>query len=163
VSKQIGDRQYRFKQRKALSNRRNDNSLVLSKGENGEWTPHDLRRTGATMMQALGVMPDVIDRCQNHVLAGSRVRRHYLKAPSLTNLSVCSSKQASVNALGRPRALPALEEFVLPAVSRTACPSAPCPECAGSRFTRCPCGWGRVPAPGLPRSRNGPATRRTPG
>jgi hypothetical protein len=30
-------------------------------------------------MQALGVMPDVIDRCQNHVLAGSRVRRHYLK------------------------------------------------------------------------------------
>ncbi len=31
------------------------------------------------MMQALGVSPDVIDRCQNHVLAGSRVRRHYLK------------------------------------------------------------------------------------
>lgn len=78
VSKQIGDRQHRFKQRKALSNRRNDNSLVLSNGVNGEWTPHDLRRTGATMMQALGVMPDVIDRCQNHVLAGSRVRRHYL-------------------------------------------------------------------------------------
>lgn len=33
---------------------------------------------GATMMQALGVSLDVIDRCQNHVLAGSRVRRHYL-------------------------------------------------------------------------------------
>ncbi|MBN8509229.1 MAG: tyrosine-type recombinase/integrase [Burkholderiales bacterium] len=78
VSKQIGDRQHRFKQRKALANRRNDNSLVLSNGANGEWTPHDLRRTGATMMQALGVMPDVIDRCQNHVLACSRVRRHYL-------------------------------------------------------------------------------------
>ncbi|MEE5128750.1 site-specific integrase, partial [Pseudomonas alliivorans] len=30
------------------------------------------------MMQALGVSLDVIDRCQNHVLAGSRVRRHYL-------------------------------------------------------------------------------------
>ena len=29
-------------------------------------------------MQALGVSLDVIDRCQNHVLAGSRVRRHYL-------------------------------------------------------------------------------------
>ena len=79
VSKQVGDRQHRFKQRKALRNRRNDNTLVLSGGENGEWTPHDLRRTGSTMMQALGVMPDVIDRCQNHVLAGSRVRRHYLK------------------------------------------------------------------------------------
>jgi integrase len=44
--------------------------------ENGKWTPHDLRRTSATMMQALGVMPNVIDRCQKHVLAGSRVRRH---------------------------------------------------------------------------------------
>jgi hypothetical protein len=31
------------------------------------------------MMQAIGVSPDVLDRCQNHVLAGSRVRRHYLK------------------------------------------------------------------------------------
>ena len=37
-----------------------------------------MRRTGATMMQALEVSLDVIDRCQNHVLAGSRVRRHYL-------------------------------------------------------------------------------------
>lgn len=79
VSKQIGDRQLRFKNRKDLSNRRNDDTLVLAGGSNGEWTPHDLRRTAATMMQALGVSPDVIDRCQNHVLAGSRVRRHYLK------------------------------------------------------------------------------------
>jgi len=45
---------------------------------NGAWTPHDLRRTAATMMQALRVSPDVIDRCQNHVLPGSLVRRHYL-------------------------------------------------------------------------------------
>lgn len=51
---------------------------MLSGGANGEWTPHDLRRTGATMMQACGISLDVIDRCQNHVLAGSRVRRHYL-------------------------------------------------------------------------------------
>lgn len=78
VSKQVGDRQMRFKNRKALKNRSNDNTLVLNGGVNGEWTPHDLRRTAATTMQALGVGPDVIDRCQNHVLAGSRVRRHYL-------------------------------------------------------------------------------------
>jgi len=78
VTKQVGDRQHRFKDRKTLKGRRNDNSLVLARGSNGEWTPHDLRRTAATMMQALGVSPDVIDRCQNHVLAGSRVRRHYL-------------------------------------------------------------------------------------
>lgn len=78
VTKQVGDRQHRFKDRKTLKGRRNDNTLVLAGGGNGEWTPHDLRRTAATMMQALGVSPDVIDRCQNHVLAGSRVRRHYL-------------------------------------------------------------------------------------
>eukprot|EP01133_Synstelium_polycarpum_P019205 gene19205-23005_t len=78
VSKQVGDRQARFKNRKALSRRCHDDTLVLADGQNGDWTPHDLRRTGATMMQALGVSLDVIDRCQNHVLAGSRVRRHYL-------------------------------------------------------------------------------------
>lgn len=79
ISKSIGDRQSRFKKKtKALSNRRHDNSLVLSHGINGKWTPHDLRRTGATMMQALGIGLDIIDRCQNHVIAGSKIRRHYL-------------------------------------------------------------------------------------
>ena len=37
-----------------------------------------MRRTAATTMQALRVSPDVIDRCQNHLLPGSKVRRHYL-------------------------------------------------------------------------------------
>lgn len=79
VSKLIGDRQCCFKNRsKPLSGRHHDDSLVLSQGNKGEWTPHDLRRTGATMMQELGVTLDIIDRCQNHVLGGSKVRRHYL-------------------------------------------------------------------------------------
>lgn len=79
VSKQVGDRQVKFKNREnPLKGRAFDNSLVLAGGTNGAWTPHDLRRTGATMMQQLGVSLDVIDRCQNHALAGSRVRRHYL-------------------------------------------------------------------------------------
>ncbi len=83
-SKQIGDRQSIFKKgkdggpRKPMKNRRHDNSLVLGAGKNGAWTPHDLRRTGATMMQALGVPLDIIDRCQNHVLGGSKARRHYM-------------------------------------------------------------------------------------
>ncbi|EZP05717.1 hypothetical protein V555_01859 [Pseudomonas aeruginosa BWH054] len=79
VSKLIGDRQRRFKNRsKPLAGRHHDDSLVLSKGTKGEWTPHDLRRTGATMMQELGVTLEIIDRCQNHLLGGSKVRRHYL-------------------------------------------------------------------------------------
>ncbi|NWL47478.1 integrase [Pseudomonas hunanensis] len=79
VSKLIGDRQCCFKNRSnPLSGRHHDDSLVLSQGNKGEWTPHDLRRTGATMMQELGVTLEIIDRCQNHLLGGSKVRRHYL-------------------------------------------------------------------------------------
>jgi len=79
VSKQVGDRQVQFMARpKGLNRRMHDNALVLTKGANGEWTPHDLRRTGATGMQALGVSLDIIDRCLNHALPGSKVRRHYL-------------------------------------------------------------------------------------
>ncbi|WP_444756622.1 tyrosine-type recombinase/integrase [Pseudomonas sp. A014] len=79
VSKLIGDRQSCFKNRsKPLSGRHHDDSLVLGQGNKGEWTPHDLRRTGATIMQELGVPLEIIDRCQNHLLGGSKVRRHYL-------------------------------------------------------------------------------------
>ena len=59
--------------RTPLKRRRSDAPLVLAGGKNGAWTPHDLRRTGATMMQALGISLELIDRCQNHVLAGSKV------------------------------------------------------------------------------------------
>lgn len=30
------------------------------------------------MMQVVGISLDIIDRCQNHVLSGSKVRRSYL-------------------------------------------------------------------------------------
>jgi hypothetical protein len=79
VSKLVGDSQCMFKKlTKPLSGRRNDNSLALNKGLDGDWNTHDLRRTGATMMQSLGIDLNVIDRCQNHVLEGSKVRRSYL-------------------------------------------------------------------------------------
>ena len=84
ISKQVGDRQCMFKKgrdggpRAPMKNRRHDNTLVLAAGKTGAWTPHDLRRTGATMMQSLGVSLELIDRCQNHVLPGSKVRRHYM-------------------------------------------------------------------------------------
>lgn len=67
ISKQIGDRQFKFKKRSQLKNRRNDNSLVLP---GGAWTPHDLRRTGSTLMQSLGVVEHVRERCLNHVVGG---------------------------------------------------------------------------------------------
>jgi integrase len=53
--------------------------LLMSewKHVNLEWTPHDLRRTGATMMQKLKISREVINLCQNHVI-GSKVDRVYL-------------------------------------------------------------------------------------
>lgn len=79
ASKQVGDRQVRFMSREgSLDHRKHDDSLVLANGERGVWTLHDLRRTGGTLMQAMGVPLDVIDRCQNHKLPGPKVRRHYL-------------------------------------------------------------------------------------
>lgn len=85
IAKQIGDRQSMFKREKPSkaqamkTHRRKDDSLVLANGRNGPWSPHDLRRTGATMMQALGTSLDTIDRCQNHIIFGSKVRRVYLR------------------------------------------------------------------------------------
>lgn len=85
IAKQIGDRQCMFKKRKSTglpaskTHRRQDNTLVLANARNGSWSPHDLRRTGATMMQALGTSLDTIDRCQNHIIFGSKVRRVYLR------------------------------------------------------------------------------------
>jgi integrase len=75
VSKQVGDRQVKFKQRsRKLQGRVENNSLVLG---NEEWTPHDLRRTGSTIMQKLKINREVINLCQNHVI-GSAVDHVYL-------------------------------------------------------------------------------------
>jgi len=64
ITKQIGDRQLKFYDRKAHSKRtQHENALCLG---NDRWTPHDLRRTAATQMQALKVPPAVIEACMNH-------------------------------------------------------------------------------------------------
>ena len=45
----------------------------------GDWRPHDLRRTGATLMAELGALPDVVERCLNHT-EENKVRRIYQRA-----------------------------------------------------------------------------------
>jgi integrase len=101
ITKQLRDRQAMFNKKRdgtpraPLKNRVSDNTLVLGGGKNGAWTSHDLRRTGATTMQKLGISLDIIDRCQNHVLAGSKVRRHYL------HHDYAEEKRAAWAALGR--------------------------------------------------------------
>ncbi|MES2934834.1 MAG: tyrosine-type recombinase/integrase [Pseudomonadota bacterium] len=65
TTKQIRDRQLTAQGRAPMSNRsKRADALILS---GGDWVPHDLRRTGATMLQPLGVTPEVIERVLNHV------------------------------------------------------------------------------------------------
>lgn len=91
ITRQIGDRQAMFSENKNQKGRAMTNDLVLAGGTTGKWTLHDLRRTGATIMESLGVAPIVIDRCQGHATHAAsgtaeerrlaQVRRHYLHHP----------------------------------------------------------------------------------
>jgi integrase len=63
LSKQVADRQRGAKE--AMSNRSPHRSALVLPG--GKWTPHDLRRTAATLMVSLGVQPEVVEKCLNHV------------------------------------------------------------------------------------------------
>lgn len=73
VTKQLGDRQ-RKPDQGTMSNRSAKAQALLLKG--GKWTPHDLRRTGATIMTALGVLPEVAERCLNHT-EENKIKRTY--------------------------------------------------------------------------------------
>ncbi len=71
VTKQITDRQ---RSNEGLKNRSKQiGALKLSRGI---WKPHDLRRTGATLMNALGVLPEVAERCLNH-MEENKIKRIY--------------------------------------------------------------------------------------
>jgi len=72
VTKQLGDRQ-RGDATPMSRRSPHTNALALP---GGKWTPHDLRRTGATLMTALGVLPEVAEKCLNHT-EESRVKRTY--------------------------------------------------------------------------------------
>lgn len=73
-TKQISDRQQKFSTTKALAGRtKHSHSLELG---SEKWTPHDLRRTGASLMQRVGVDSHVIERVVNHV-EENRMKRIY--------------------------------------------------------------------------------------
>lgn len=72
ITVQLGDRQ-RPEQNPLSKRVAATTALVLS---GGRWTPHDLRRTAATMMVSLGALPEVAERCLNHV-EENRIKRTY--------------------------------------------------------------------------------------
>ena len=74
VTKGVADRQ---RDGKPLSGRSEQTDSLRLPG--GAWRPHDLRRTGATHMAELGLMPDVIERCLNHT-EENKMKRIYQRA-----------------------------------------------------------------------------------
>jgi integrase len=72
LAKQVADRQRGESEPMTRRSPLTD-ALVLP---GGKWTPHDLRRTAATIMASLNVRPDVIEKCLNHA-DDNRVRRTY--------------------------------------------------------------------------------------
>ncbi len=70
ITKQVGGRQADT----ILSNRSKDSQALVLTG--GKWTPHDLRRTGATIMGDLGINSDVISKCQSHA-EENKIKRIY--------------------------------------------------------------------------------------
>jgi integrase len=74
LAKQVADRQ-RGSKNPIKKRSKETNTLALPRGK---WTPHDLRRSGATIMGMLGVRPDVIERSLNHAEANpmKRVYQH---------------------------------------------------------------------------------------
>lgn len=75
VTKQVGDRQRIGAAPMSKRTQHVDTLILLG----GKWTPHDLRRTGATMMAELGAMPDVVEKCLNHT-EENKVKRIYQRA-----------------------------------------------------------------------------------
>lgn len=110
LAKQIGDRQRG--DNKPMSRRSpHTNALTLP---GGKWTPHDLRRTGATVMGNLGIRPDVIEKCLNHV-EQNRMQRIYQRQtlrPEMRNawellgkhLLLLTTTSSNVIAFGEARA-----------------------------------------------------------
>lgn len=75
VTKQLSDRQ-RTGGVPMSGRSKNVDAMVLLEGK---WTPHDLRRTGATLMAELGALPDVVEKCLNHT-EENKIKRIYQRA-----------------------------------------------------------------------------------
>ena len=74
ISKQVGDRQ------RIVPMKNRSNAVATLKLSGGHWTPHDLRRTGATLMGGLGVRPDVLEKGLNHTEENKLTRTYQQQA-----------------------------------------------------------------------------------
>jgi integrase len=86
ITKQIRDRQREVGEVLKGRSVRSPRGLILESGKGERWTPHDLRRTGASIMAELGVLPDVVERCLNHT-EENKVKRTYQRHEYRTEMA----------------------------------------------------------------------------
>ena len=98
VNKQLRDRQMQPSGRAPMKGRSKQVGALALPG--GTWTPHDLRRTGATLMSRLGISTEIIHLCQNHTLQ-DQLARIYIRDGRL------AERRGAFDALGRK-----LEELI---------------------------------------------------
>jgi integrase len=82
ITKQVGDRQ----RTEGLQNRSKLTASLLLPG--GSWTPHDLRRSFATLAVELGVSPGVADLCLYHI-PQNKIARIYNRAKQEKEQAEC--------------------------------------------------------------------------
>lgn len=75
VGKQIYDRQ------RDVPMKGRSKAVGALRLSNGAWTPHDLRRTAATLMGHCGVLSEIIERCLNHTEENKLKRTYQLQEP----------------------------------------------------------------------------------
>ena len=61
----------------ALGNWDRETKAIMKVSGTANWTRHDLRRTGATMLGEMGEMPDIIEAALNHVAIHSQLAATY--------------------------------------------------------------------------------------
>ena len=63
-----------------LANWDRETKLIMEASGTTGWTRHDLRRTGATMLGELGVIPDIVEAALNHVTIRNALAATYNRA-----------------------------------------------------------------------------------
>lgn len=75
ITKQVRDRQ---RETPMKGRSKDTGTLRLS---NGAWTPHDLRRTAATLLGHCGVLSEIIERCLNHTEQNKLIKIYQRQEP----------------------------------------------------------------------------------
>ncbi len=79
-----------------LSNWDRETKTIMGDSETTDWTRHDLRRTGATMLGDMGELPDIIEAALNHVSIRSSLAATYNRSRYRPQVAAALQRLADV-------------------------------------------------------------------